>query len=193
MKVSLDKDEPELVSRALCGHGWNPKVHGMPCPSCKNPTPKVQKSPSGALTNREVEVLDYVVEEFTHARAPLYREIAEHFGISREVAENHLKALRQKGYVTGGPGTNRHLRLAARAKREIAEMRELRAVNDRLEKKVAALEGAVARLVGECAQSVWWNVHRRTEWKEEVGAHVEPGGSDSVAIVGGRTGRVLGG
>ena len=118
----------------------------MPCPTCSVPTPAHKQIPQGALTNREVEVLDYVVEEFTHARAPLYREIAEYFGFSREVAENHLKALRQKGYVTGGPGTNRHLRLAARAKREIAEMRELRAVNDRLEKKVAALEEKIVRL-----------------------------------------------
>ena len=127
-------------------HGWDPEVHGMPCPTCSVPTPAHKQIPQGALTNREVEVLDYVVEEFTHARAPLYREIAEYFGFSREVAENHLKSLRQKGYVTGGPGTNRHLRLAARAKREIEAMWKLRTENDRLEKKVAVLEEKIDRM-----------------------------------------------
>ena len=33
-------------------HGWDPEVHGMPCPNCTNPTPTQPKNPKGALTNR---------------------------------------------------------------------------------------------------------------------------------------------
>jgi DNA-binding MarR family transcriptional regulator len=108
------------------------------------------------LTRREAEVLDYLSEMAARGeKTPLYREIGEHFGISRDAAEGHLKALRGKGYMTGGPGTFHHLRLSARAKREIAEIGELRARNDQLEAQVKALEEKIVRLermVGECGE-----------------------------------------
>lgn len=61
------------------------------------------------LTNRQQQILDYIIECVTDNGAPPTRvEIAEHFGFrSPNAAEDHLKALDKKGHIELRSGTSR--------------------------------------------------------------------------------------
>lgn len=66
------------------------------------------------LTDAQRRVLDFVRYQIEVRRLPPTRyEIASHFGwSSANAAEDHLKALRRKGYIETVPGISRGIRLA---------------------------------------------------------------------------------
>lgn len=69
------------------------------------------------LTQRQKEILDLIREHLArHGRPPTRVEIAKILGFrSATAAENHLKALHRKGYITLSPGASRNIRLAEAA------------------------------------------------------------------------------
>jgi repressor LexA len=53
------------------------------------------------LTLRQKEVLMFIAEYInTHPTAPVVREISQHFAITIKGAQDHVAALRRKGYLT---------------------------------------------------------------------------------------------
>jgi len=64
-----------------------------------------------ALTKRQQQILTYIESRLRHGDPPSQREIARHFGITQNAAFQLLRALRNKGYITGQPG-HRTLRLS---------------------------------------------------------------------------------
>lgn len=69
------------------------------------------------LTRRQQEILDLIREHLAqHGRPPTRVEIANTLGFrSATAAENHLKALARKGYISLSPGASRNIRLAEAA------------------------------------------------------------------------------
>lgn len=61
------------------------------------------------LTNRQQEILDFILDRISINGAPPTRvEIADHFGFkSPNAAEDHLKALNKKGHIELRSGTSR--------------------------------------------------------------------------------------
>ncbi|MDR1399967.1 MAG: hypothetical protein LBJ41_08605 [Treponema sp.] len=56
------------------------------------------------LTPRQKEVLMFIAEYInTHSIAPVIREISQHFDITIQGAQDHVDALRRKGYLTYKP------------------------------------------------------------------------------------------
>jgi len=69
-----------------------------------------------ALTDRQRAVLTFV-EEFCQRQGypPTVREVAAHFGIQPRAADDHLTALKRKGYLHREPGRSRGLALRSRS------------------------------------------------------------------------------
>jgi len=69
------------------------------------------------LTQRQTEILDLIREHLTrYGRPPTRVEIANILGFrSATAAENHLRALHRKGYITLSPGASRNIRLTEAA------------------------------------------------------------------------------
>jgi repressor LexA len=67
------------------------------------------------LTERQQAVLTFV-EEFCQQQGypPTVREVGAHFGIQPRAADDHLSALKRKGYLHREPGRSRGLALTAR-------------------------------------------------------------------------------
>jgi len=58
-----------------------------------------------SLTSRREDVLQYLRDYIReHGRAPTYREISLHFGLSLAPIYNHVRALRELGYLTTSSG-----------------------------------------------------------------------------------------
>lgn len=68
-----------------------------------------------ALTKRQQAVLTFV-EEFCQQQGypPTVREVAAYFGIQPRAADDHLTALKRKGYLHREPGRSRGLALTSR-------------------------------------------------------------------------------
>lgn len=68
------------------------------------------------LTERQRAVLAFV-EEFCQQQGypPTVREVAAHFGIQPRAADDHLTALKRKGYLHREPGRSRGLTLRSRS------------------------------------------------------------------------------
>src|SRR4051812_6883187 len=73
-----------------------------------------------SLTDRQQEVLDYILECNAHTGVtPSTREIQEHFGFaSQTAAMNHLRALERKGVIQRQPGKARAVSVTANLNRE---------------------------------------------------------------------------
>jgi repressor LexA len=69
------------------------------------------------LTQRQTEILDLIREHLIqYGRPPTRVEIANILGFrSATAAENHLRALHRKGYITLSPGASRNIRLTEAA------------------------------------------------------------------------------
>src|SRR5512139_643992 len=67
------------------------------------------------LTDRQQKVLAFV-EEFCERQGypPTVREVAARFGIQPRAADDHLSALKRKGYLHREPGRSRGLALTGR-------------------------------------------------------------------------------
>jgi len=75
------------------------------------------------LTARQHEVLAFV-EEFCQQQGypPTVREVAAAFGIQPRAADDHLSALKRKGYLRREPGRSRGLALTARSTPGVVEV-----------------------------------------------------------------------
>lgn len=67
------------------------------------------------LTERQGEILDFIRQCIREKGLPPTRaEIAQHFGYaSPNAAEDHLRALKRKGFIELVPAISRGIRLAA--------------------------------------------------------------------------------
>jgi repressor LexA len=76
-----------------------------------------------ALTERQRAVLTFV-EEFRQRQGypPTVREVAAHFGIQPRAADDHLSALKRKGYLHREPGRSRGLTLTYRSLESTVEV-----------------------------------------------------------------------
>jgi repressor LexA len=64
------------------------------------------------ITQRQWEVLRFIIEYIdVYSIAPVVREISEHFAITVKGAQNHVAALRRKGYITLAPRRWRSIRV----------------------------------------------------------------------------------
>lgn len=57
-----------------------------------------------ALSHRQGQILDYVVECLCMGEPPMHKDIAAEFGVSRQTATQHLSALVDKGWLRRGHG-----------------------------------------------------------------------------------------
>lgn len=75
------------------------------------------------LTPRQQAVLTFVEEFFQQqGYPPTVREVAAHFGIQPRAADDHLSALKRKGYLHREPGLSRGLALAGRQSELVVEV-----------------------------------------------------------------------
>lgn len=65
------------------------------------------------LTERQEQVLDYIDGCIVGGMPPTRAEIAKHFGIRPNAADDHVKALERKGRITLIPLASRGIRLVA--------------------------------------------------------------------------------
>jgi repressor LexA len=64
------------------------------------------------ITQRQGEVLRFITEYIdAYSIAPVAREISEYFAITIKGAQNHVAALRRKGYITLSPRRWRSIRV----------------------------------------------------------------------------------
>jgi repressor LexA len=75
------------------------------------------------LTERQREVLAFV-EEFCARQGypPTVREVAAHFAIQPRAADDHLAALKRKGYLHREPGRSRGLALSPRTPGQVVDV-----------------------------------------------------------------------
>jgi repressor LexA len=75
------------------------------------------------LTEKQEQVLAFV-EEFCRRQGypPTVREVAAHFGIQPRAADDHLAALKRKGYLHREPGLSRGLVLSLRTPGQTVEV-----------------------------------------------------------------------
>lgn len=68
-----------------------------------------------ALTPKQQQILDFIRRsQGEHGTPPSYREIAKHFGFrSPRSVSDHVRLLRQKGYLQSDPGKARSLRVTS--------------------------------------------------------------------------------
>jgi repressor LexA len=67
------------------------------------------------ITLRQGEVLRFITEYIDrHSKSPVAREISEYFAITIKGAQNHVAALRRKGYISLSPRRWRSIRLRQR-------------------------------------------------------------------------------
>lgn len=66
------------------------------------------------LTHRQQEVLDFIIK-FKQDReySPTFQEVAEHFGITRKSAYDHIKVLVKKGHISYTEKISRSMRVIA--------------------------------------------------------------------------------
>ena len=63
-------------------------------------------------TERQKEVLDFIAKYIlTHSYPPTVREVAEFFSISVKAAQDHLAALKKKGFLKQGDKKSRSIKL----------------------------------------------------------------------------------
>lgn len=75
------------------------------------------------LTSRQQAVLSFVEEYFQQqGYPPTVREVAAHFGIQPRAADDHLSALKRKGYLHREPGRSRGLALMGRLSEQVVEV-----------------------------------------------------------------------
>jgi repressor LexA len=75
------------------------------------------------LTSRQQAVLTFVEEFFQQqGYPPTVREVAAHFGIQPRAADDHLSALKRKGYLHREPGLSRGLALTSRQSELVVEV-----------------------------------------------------------------------
>ncbi len=75
------------------------------------------------LTPRQQTVLSFVEEFFQQqGYPPTVREVAAHFGIQPRAADDHLSALKRKGYLHREPGLSRGLALTGRQSELVVEV-----------------------------------------------------------------------
>ena len=66
------------------------------------------------LTRRQQDVLNYIATvQAGKRRSPTFGEIATAFSVCVGSVQNHVRALRKKGYITGAPRARRGMRLTA--------------------------------------------------------------------------------
>lgn len=63
------------------------------------------------LTERQEQILDYVERCIENGLPPTRAEIAAHFGIRPNAAQEHLERLQAKGRLTLMPGISRGIKL----------------------------------------------------------------------------------
>jgi repressor LexA len=74
------------------------------------------------LTDRQAAILDFIRRKLAVGDAPPTREeIALAFGFNRAAADQHLRAIAQKGHISLLPGSSRGIRLAEEARRAMDE------------------------------------------------------------------------
>jgi repressor LexA len=65
-----------------------------------------------SLTKRQKQIVDFIQDQQQAGAPPSFHEIAEHFGFaSLTTVADHLRLIRQKGFLTSEPGRARSLRV----------------------------------------------------------------------------------
>ena len=63
------------------------------------------------LTGRQRVVFDFIRQRISNGLPPSVREIAAHLGVTGKAADNHLWAIRKKGYIHWQEGKARTIEL----------------------------------------------------------------------------------